>query len=285
MEPPSIAVIIPVRDGAKLIHRQLAALKAQSHKDFEIVVSDNGSTDDTVAVVQRQQSEFKSLRCVDSSGTPGVAHARNVGIASTEAEIVLICDADDAVSQTWVEAHVDTLREFDASTGPLCLTVEGELTGSTWFNEAVPVSLGHKSYSPGCNMGFRKAVLNAVGPFDETLRRGQEDVDYGWRLVGEGFTIGHSTEAAVAYEQRPGMPSRIKQQFRYGRALVDLYSKHADAGIRNQSLKWRARWWLEFGKQVGRHPRRNASNGVVRAAFQAGRIWESARQGIKTPMN
>jgi glycosyltransferase involved in cell wall biosynthesis len=92
-----VSVVIPVRNGLPFLDTQLHALADQDYSgDFEVVVSDNGSTDGTRAHVDRMSFPFP-LRCVDSSQVRGVSHARNVGIAAARGEFLAITDHDDAV--------------------------------------------------------------------------------------------------------------------------------------------------------------------------------------------
>ncbi|WP_129336974.1 glycosyltransferase family 2 protein [Cellulomonas endophytica] len=97
------SVVVPVRDGAATLGRQLRALVAQSAPvPFEVVVADNGSTDGTAAVA----AAFAPLvRVVDASAGVGVNVARTAGVAASTGELVLLCDADDLVHPGWVAAH------------------------------------------------------------------------------------------------------------------------------------------------------------------------------------
>ncbi len=281
----TIVVIIPCRNVEHTLARQLAALACQTDPDFEVIISDNGSTDGTRAVARAWAHHFSALRVVDSSDQSGVAHARNTAIKACEAKQILICDGDDEVGPDWVAAMRTALAEHSACTGPLHLTVGGVDTGEIWNPNGVPTSMNHLSYMPGCNMGFSREAFDAVGGFDPTLAIGQEDVDFGWRLIAAGYDIGFAPHAIVGYEQRPTLWQTMKQKHRYGKAHVQLYRKHAGAGIPVQSLKWRIRWWVEWLKQCGTNGiRESVANGLTAAAFRCGCLKESARLSVKAPM-
>ena len=91
-----LTVIIPCFNAANTIAVQLEAL-AQQHwcEPWEVIVSNNGSTDETVAIVEQYQKKLPNLRIVDSSDQGGAAHARNVGalaagdVSDDETEAVL----------------------------------------------------------------------------------------------------------------------------------------------------------------------------------------------------
>ncbi|MEB3178485.1 MAG: glycosyltransferase, partial [Nostocaceae cyanobacterium] len=75
-----LSVILPCLNAANSIGAQIEALATQEYTDlWEIIVADNGSTDDTVAIVQEYQKRLDNLRIIDASARPGVAYARNVG--------------------------------------------------------------------------------------------------------------------------------------------------------------------------------------------------------------
>src|SRR4051812_35758571 len=113
-----VSVVLAVRDVGATIDRQLGALAAQAGDGlFEVIVSDNGSTDDTLARVQAWSHRLP-LRIVDASDRRGSAYARNVGVAASSGARILMCDGDDVVSSSWVSALAGALCTADLATGP-----------------------------------------------------------------------------------------------------------------------------------------------------------------------
>ena len=100
------SVVIPVYNGAAFIEKQLQALaEQQTSRSFEVLVSDNGSTDNTRALVERFNAPYP-LRWVDSSNIKGPANARNVGALEARGKILVYCDSDDYVETGWLEGHL-----------------------------------------------------------------------------------------------------------------------------------------------------------------------------------
>ena len=100
------SVVIPAYNAARFITTQLEALAKQTTtRSFEVVVSDNGSTDNTIALVETFDAPYP-LRWVDSSDIKGPANARNVGAREARGKILVYCDADDFVESEWVEGHL-----------------------------------------------------------------------------------------------------------------------------------------------------------------------------------
>src|SRR5204863_103977 len=85
-------------------------LSAQTYSGrWELIVSDNGSTDRTQDIVRSWEGRLPYIRIVDSSDGRGVAHARNVA-AAVGGDLIAFCDADDIVSRQWLEELVPSAR-------------------------------------------------------------------------------------------------------------------------------------------------------------------------------
>lgn len=286
--PDSVVVIIPAYNAAGTLPRQLAALDAQTDLDFRVVVSDNNSTDNIREVCDCWQPRFQALELVDASAAPGAAHARNVAIRATEDALILFCDADDRVHPGWVAAMKTALAEVDAATGPLHLVYPGEPERTEMWNaDSVPTSMGFRMYIPGGNLGMRRSVVTKVGLFDEEMKRGQEDVDFGWRMVAAGLTLGHASGAAIDYYQRAGLGTLLRRQGRCGRAHAQLYQKYRHDPQVPRPAGWRtsSRWFWEWAKQLPDAVRDGRSDQMLgQATFQLGRMVEGLWRGIRTPL-
>lgn len=279
-----IVVIIPCRNEAARLPRQLAALNEQSDLNFRVLVSDNGSTDATALVARNWSAAFfGGIDVLDSSDLPGVAHARNAAIGASDEPLILICDGDDVVRPGWVAAMRRGLASRDVVTGPLHLIFPGAPSRNTvWNARTVPTSMGYRAYAPGGNIGLRRTVFDALNGFDENLSIGQEDVDFGWRAIGQGFRIGHDESAALEYYQRSDLRALVRQQRRYGKAHVMLYDKHRDATDipPPASNKTSVRWFWEWAKQFpGKVSSGRGQDALGAAVFQASRFYHSLRIG------
>ena len=100
------SVVIPAYNAARFITTQLEALAKQTTtRSFEVVVSDNGSTDNTIALIEAFDAPYP-LRWVDSSNIKGPANARNVGACEARGKILVFCDSDDYVETGWLDGHL-----------------------------------------------------------------------------------------------------------------------------------------------------------------------------------
>jgi GT2 family glycosyltransferase len=257
-------VVIPARDAGAVIDEQLQALAEQTYDgDWEVIVVDNGSSDDTVERVLRWSDRIAGLRAVRAAGRRGPAHARNAGIAAASSDLVLLCDADDRVVPGWVAALIDALARDDA--------VAGVVAGSG-TRVASGFGFGFLPAFATNSAAFHKRVWEAVGGFDESLST-CEDVDLAWRIQLAGFTLGQCPDAIVHYRGASSAGDEFRTWFRYGRYQPRLLARFRADGMRPEPLtrvlaKWaqlvvtsyrlagadaaRRAWCREAGRRVGR---------------------------------
>jgi glycosyltransferase involved in cell wall biosynthesis len=107
-----LTVIIPARDAASDLPGQLEALSSQRWDgEFEVLVVDNGSNDDTVEVAKRFQTRFAALRVVEAGPGGGQARARNMGAREATGDELVFLDADDVADVGYLEAVHRALQE------------------------------------------------------------------------------------------------------------------------------------------------------------------------------
>jgi len=238
--PARASVVIPVRNGAHGIARQLAALARQEQAAvLDVIVADNGSTDRTAEVALAYRHCFRDLRIVDAGAGPGVNHARNTGLRASRTDAVLFCDHDDEVHPGWAGALIAALEGADVVGGRLLLTREGprgpQATGEV---AALPTALGYLPYAVGANLAVDRSAALAIGGFDESFRRGHDEVDFCWRLQEGGSGIAFAPDATVSYHQRRRVRDRARQSYHSARTSVLLWTRHHDIG-RLRMPSWR----------------------------------------------
>ncbi len=274
---PAVSVVIPCRDVLAVVPRQLRALGQQSFSgQLEVVLADNGSVDGlSHANLQDVLGPAATLRVVPAGDVAGVSHARNVGCAAASHAILLICDADDLVAPGWVSAMVAALDVHDLVGGGLETSRLNHPTTRSWRVQlppgTLPEKLGFLPYAQGCNVGLRRAVLDATGGWDESLVGGGDDVDFSWRAQLAGFSLGAAPDAVVHYAYRTGLRALAQQSRAYGqsdRPLAVAYGPYGAAvpggdlaELRRLVLKapavlwnrsWRGQWVNRAASLCGR---------------------------------
>jgi glycosyltransferase involved in cell wall biosynthesis len=244
------SVVIPVRNSASTLGVQLGALALQKEAPpFEVIVADNGSTDDTANVVGRWTALLPALRMIDASHRPGPCAARNLGAAAARSSKLLFCDADDAVQPGWVRTMADALDNHVVVGGKMRDDALNAPEVRAWFPD-IPVALFTKfdlmPYASGANIAIRREALDAVGGWDETLANAT-DADVCFRIQRDlGTELGFAPDAVVQYRYRSDLRGLYANMRRYGRADYELLERHRHAGMRAPSLTSHVRWvgWL-----------------------------------------
>lgn len=225
-----LTVIIPAFNAADTIGEQLAALAAQvDGGSFEVLVCDNGSTDDTASVARSFERILPTLRMIAAHDRRGASAARNIGAHAASTSLLLFCDADDVVSPVWVREMRAALSRAAFTAG----SVEHALLNpkQTWnfgwdrptfTNEALP-----QLHAGGSgNMGVRRDAFAAVGGFDESLRTA-EDLDFSWRLQLAGHPLVGAATAVVHVRKRGNLRGALRQAYAKGEGVRILAHRYA----------------------------------------------------------
>ncbi|MBY6060274.1 glycosyltransferase family 2 protein [Microbacterium esteraromaticum] len=240
MTHPGVSVIICVRNGAQTLQRQLDALAGQvDAPPFEVVIVDNGSTDETAAIayewIRAGTGSAADAFVVDASEQPGICFARNVGAASSSADVLAYCDSDDVVGPHWVAAAAASIAAGAAAvTGSIFELTPSGSVGRVLFNgvDALPPDAGANEAVPffrGCSFAITRATFDRVGGFDAGLPPyGSDDTEIGVRLAAAGIAIGFNEDMAVAYQLTRGWRNRTIRRYRAGISHAVQWSRHPD---------------------------------------------------------
>jgi glycosyltransferase involved in cell wall biosynthesis len=238
---PSISVIVPVRNEAHSIERTLRALLTQDFppSDYEVVVADGASTDETVPIVRRLQAEFRQLKLVFNAGRLSSC-GRNTAVRHATKDVVVVVDG---------HCHIpgrDYLSNVSAALGSKGADSLGrpqplDVPNATPFQRAVAIArssrLGH---NPGSDIyssapkfvvpqstavAYLRGVFQRVGLFDEAFDA-CEDVEFNERVHAAGLTCFFEPSARVAYEPRKNLRALFHQLARYGLGRARLAIKH-----------------------------------------------------------
>lgn len=184
MIAPAVSVIIPCFNGGRFLDGLLASLAAQTFRDFEIIIVDDGSTEqETLSVLAKLPPSIRIVR----QENLGLSGARNAGFREAKAEFVLPLDCDDALDPGYLAETVSALRRAPGDVGfvfthmRLTGTLEGVMTRH--FNRFDQLFHNRMPYC----MLIRKRAWESVGGYDETMRDGYEDWEFNIRLAASGF--------------------------------------------------------------------------------------------------
>ncbi|MBR1170982.1 glycosyltransferase family 2 protein [Bradyrhizobium liaoningense] len=227
-----ISVIVPAFNAANTIHETVSSALNQTHCNLEVIIVDDGSTDQTGTVAARLAESDLRVRYVYKENG-GVASARNRGIAEAQGEFVATLDADDLWYPTKLERQLQRLEQSGPETALVyawCCWIDddGNVTGSApptrlEGNILPDMCLGNVVIS-GSNALTRREAVIAAGGFDESLRsRGAQGCE-DWKLylaIAERHRIAMVPEYLVGYRVSPGSMSDDFEQMMRSRRLVE----------------------------------------------------------------
>jgi O-antigen biosynthesis protein len=201
---PLVSVVIPTYNRAQLVARALDSVLAQSFRDFEALVIDDGSTDDTAGVVRRYVQMDTRVRYLRQHPNRGVGAARNVGLRESRGELIAFLDSDDYWFPAKLERQVDLMRDAPADVGLVYCGVENvNERGERWLYE--PKSRGDvyarlltkNVVHSGSGVMIRRNVIRTAGFFDERIPA-IEDYDY-WLRISRSYRFDFVAEPLLRY--------------------------------------------------------------------------------------
>jgi len=197
-----IAVVIPALNAAATIGRQIAAVLADRDERVELVLVNNGSTDETLEVMHTATAGHDRITIV-TEPRRGVNLARNAGISATDAPIVLLCDADDEIEPGWIDALATALENFDLAGGALRrVSHDGQIVSDAELPDTQDRFGWGLGFGWGCSFGLRHDTWERVGGFDPSMSGGGDESDLFFRAQIDGATFTRSENAVVRYTLR-----------------------------------------------------------------------------------
>lgn len=193
---PKISTIIPVYNAEKYIHEAVYSIWRQTIKPIEVIIVDDGSTDNSVSEIEKLGQRVKLIQ----QENKGAATARNLAIKESQGEFLAFLDADDL----WTSEHIEDLHrpfeedsQLDMVVGLVEQFVCPELTNKKLHNIDDSNRI-HKGFHPGAMLVRKKAFLS-VGMLNENLQLG-EFVD--WFSKAEDIGLKTKTINKVVYKRR-----------------------------------------------------------------------------------
>jgi glycosyltransferase involved in cell wall biosynthesis len=247
--PELVSVIIPAFNAATNIRQTLDSVRAQTYQNYEVIVVDDGSSDDTTAIVEelvRKDSRFQLVR----QENRGVGDARNSGIRKARGKYIAPLDADDLWYPEKLEKQVARIQQCGNETGLVyCwstfidlnghfvdkaphLKVEGRLRHAFVMrniieNASIPL--------------FRTNVFEKVGLYltrdEQGGAQGCEDWDLGLRIA-EVFSIGVVPEKLVAYRLRRNSMSADSESMAASFGTVIRRARARNRDLPSDTFRW-----------------------------------------------
>jgi glycosyltransferase involved in cell wall biosynthesis len=234
-----VSVVIPARNEAGRILEVLRAVQTQSSggAELEIILVDDGSTDDTVALARSTGVRVIEMRRPGEAGNP--AAARNRGARASRGDPIVFLDADCVVAEGWLEALL-AAHEKGASVVGGSLALPPGLPASArcdyycgWYLVHPGVQGGPVPHHPPPNLSVRRAPFLGTAGFSDQPPLDYTNEERMWQ--GELRAAGHRIQfepRAVAYHfNRPGFGNLLRRNYRWGYTAVEAKSRSGAARL------------------------------------------------------
>jgi glycosyltransferase involved in cell wall biosynthesis len=233
---PRVSVIVPAYNAAVYLPYAIDSVLSQTYPDWEIVIVDDGSTDNTRSVVDSYRARLRERLQYIYQPNRGLSAARNVGIKASRGEFIAMLDADDV----WLPhrlARGIAVLDADPKTGlvharVVRIDVHGSITGQL---KVVPEDLSgriaRKIYTRRAHLVcptvmFRKSCLQAAGWFDETMQA-TEDRDL-WFRIALHYSVAYIDEVLAHYRLSPSSITSNLDRLLTGQ--LSFVAKHHKSG-------------------------------------------------------
>lgn len=227
--PPAISIVVPFRDAAATLPDCLDSIQRQTLGDFELLAIDDGSADDSAALVGRAAQQDARVRLL-LPGRVGLVAALNLGVAQARAALIARMDADDlmhaerlAAQFAYLEQHPEiALLGTQVELFPPEHVREGYREYVRWQNRCItPAQIAGNIYveSPFAHPSvvFRRAAIEQLGGYADGAF--PEDYELWLRMHGAGMRMAKLPRVLLAWRESEGRASRVDP--RYARAAFD----------------------------------------------------------------
>ena len=242
------SIVVCSYNGSARIAPCLEAITQLRDSSYEVVVIDDGSTDETAGVARGFQALFSklgvSLRVI-TQRNQGLSVARNAGAELANGGWVVYTDDDARPDQDWLywlRREIGQSERVGMVGGygmqPMRDSAEAQMV-SQLPGQACPVLRDYVNaeHLPGCNMAVRKEVWQEVQGFRARYRVAGDDVDFCWRVLDAGYQVRFAPNAYVWHESRATIRAYVKQQWGYGKAEALLYHDHPQR-FDDRGIQW-----------------------------------------------
>lgn len=223
---PLISIIIPCFNDAQYIAQSIYSALNQTYPNKEVIVVDDGSNEETKAVLKKLEPQITKLINQENQGQ---SKARNVGINAAKGNYILVLDSDDFFEPTFCEKAMAVFSNkkeikivtcqanllFEDASVNLYTPIGGSISNFIFSNSALGTSL------------FKKEDWELCGGYDESMRKGFEDWEFFIRLLKSGGTAEVIKEPLYNYRKRDFSTTHNANNIKYN-LLKYIYLKHQD---------------------------------------------------------
>lgn len=276
---PLVSVVVPNYNGERFVRECLESLAAQTYSQLETIVVDDGSSDSSPALIER---EYPSARLIRLEQNSGFAHAVNTGMRAARGDIIALLNNDAAADAGWVAALVAAFErhpEAGSLASKMVLWDTPDViqsAGDVFLHTGVPDSRGVWQVddgrfddevevfgASGGAAAYRRSMLEDVGLFDERLFMYCEDVDLAFRAQLRGYACYYVPDAVVRHRLSATGGGPLAS-YHCGRNFLWILARDVPAAAWRRSWPAILRTQLRLAADALRHGREPAARARLR---------------------
>ena len=260
--PGSVAglasIIIPNWNGAAHLPTCLRPLTAHAYPHAEVLLVDNASTDDSLALVAR---DFPAVRVLAQPRNLGFTGACNAGLRAAQGEVLILLNNDTEAAPDWLAEVMAAFARYPQAGSVASkmllfdrrdtLHAAGDLfrrdgtpgNRGVWQKDTGQYAEGPVFSANGGSAAYRRALLADVGLLDDAFYFSLEDVDLGWRAQLRGWACIYAPRAVV-YHKLSATGGGVTHSYYNGRNFLYVLAKDVPGGL------WRKYWPRMLGAQL-----------------------------------
>ena len=229
-----ISVIIPSYNSGKFLGEAIESVVNQTYKNIEIIVINDGSTDNTEEIAKKWQKRDERVRYLKHKENKGLSAARNTGIRTSKGDVIAFLDADDIWLENKLEKQMDKIEkgaDLVYSDAILISEIGKKLGKNHWERIKIRPYSGKSCLkllfqrdfiSPASSVILKKKIFEKIGGFDEKLKY-VEDYDFYLRALKEAITIDYIKAPLLFY--RLGSEQMSKKEIEMERGRIKVLHK------------------------------------------------------------
>jgi len=234
---PFVSVLIAAYNEEKVIGKTIQSIMKSRYPQFELIIVDDGSTDQTANIVEAECSKYSNIRLLRKENG-GKASALNLGIQNASAEIIVTLDADTVIAEDTIAKLVRHFIKPNVGAVAGNVKIGNRKNLLTWWQHIEYVTgfnlekrafdeLDSITVVPGAIGAWRKSAMMEIDLFEEDTLA--EDTDATMKLLRQGYKIRSEVEALAYTEAPEDMRSFIKQRYRWTFGILQCLWKHREA--------------------------------------------------------
>lgn len=232
---PKVSVIIPTYNREQKIQYAIRSVLRQAYQNFEIIIVDDGSTDNTEQLIEDLQKKDSRVKYLKQENSGGTSKPRNLGISKSRGKYLAFLDSDDEWMETKLEKQLELFRNSDdPNLGFVACNAiiinkreESKIYSLPKYKNYFKEFLTRTIITSCSSVVIKKSVINKVGGFDENLKTG---VDWEmWIRISKSFNFNFVDEPLIKYyvhKNNISSPSNIAKREKDLRYIFEKYKPY-----------------------------------------------------------